>query len=485
MRALKTGGKRYGRGQAPWPITASLPRCLPGRGAGLPYILKMMRRFGLAFIVIVYMVVGALYALKTPTWEAPDEPAHYNYIAYLAEKGRFPVLQEGDYPHEYLEEIKAEQFPPEMSIDPIRYEFHQPPLYYLLAAPIYLATKPLTLAQQVVVLRIFSLLQGGALLIVAYLVVREVSPEREFLPLASVAFIATVPMHIAMSAAINNDALGELILALILWQCLLAMREGLGRERALSLGLLWAAALLTKTTIYVPAIASILVATFYLRRRGESILRYLGLVLGMGLALSIWWFIRNGLVYGGFDIFGWARHDAIVEGQPTTAEWMALYGAGKVVKDFFVISFKSFWAIFGWMGVLVDSRIYDLLFLASLAALLGVAIYANRLARGSERFTALQRWALSVSFLILLLVTASHVWYNLKFVQHQGRYLFPALIPIGLFFGLGLREWARLISNLTSVRETLVEWFFLTVFYLAFVLLDIVCLYGFIIPEFA
>lgn len=453
---------------------------------------KIVGRWALASIIVVYLILGVLYAVETPPWEAPDEPAHYNYIAYLAEKGRFPVLQGGDYPHEYLEEIKAAQFPPEMSIAPIRYEFHQPPLYYLLAAPIYLATKPLTLAQQVVVLRIFSLLQGGALLIVSYLVVKEVFPEREFLPLASVAFIATVPMHIAMSAAINNDTLGELILALMLWQCLLAMREGFG-ERVLSLGLLLALALLTKTTIYAPAIASILVAALYPWWKEKSILRHLGLILGLGLALSIWWFLRNGLVYGGFDIFGWACHDAIVVGQPTTAEWMARYGAGKVVKDFFVISFKSFWAIFGWMGILVDSRIYDLLFLVSLAALVGAGIYVNKLSRGSEILTARQRWGLSISLLIFLLVAVSHTWYNFKFVQHQGRYLFPALIPIGLFFALGLREWARLLARLTSSLrppnkaplEHAAERAVLALFYLGFLALDLVCLYKFIVPYFS
>lgn len=453
----------------------------------------MMRRFGLALIITVYMVLGALYAAKTPAWEAPDEPAHYNYIAYLGENGRFPVLQMGDYPHEYLEEIKAAQFPPEMSIAPIRYEFHQPPLYYLLAAPTYLVTKPLPLAQQVVALRLFSLLQGIALLIVSYFVVKEVFPESDFLPLTTVAFIATLPMHIAMSAAINNDTLGELILALILWQCLLAMREGLKGERTLTLGLLLGLALLTKTTIYAPAIASVLVAALYLRRREKATLRHLGLILGMGLALSAWWFIRNSLVYGGFDIFGWARHDAIVVGQPTTGEWIARYGTGKVVKNFFIVSFKSFWAIFGWMGVLVDSRIYDLLFLISLAVLLGAVLYIKRLAQGSETLTAPQRWALSILFLILLLVTASHVWYNFKFVQHQGRYLFPALIPIGLFFALGLREWARLLARLTSLLlplhearlEHVAEGAVLALFYLTFLALDLVCLYKFILPYFA
>jgi hypothetical protein len=86
-------------------------------------------RLLLPAIVSIYLVMGTLYAVYTPAWQAPDEPAHYNYIQLLAEQHRFPILKPGDYPAEYLEEIKAAGFPPEMSIAPIRYEFHQPPLY--------------------------------------------------------------------------------------------------------------------------------------------------------------------------------------------------------------------------------------------------------------------------------------------------------------------------------------------------------------------
>ena len=78
-------------------------------------------------ILAGYLVAAACYAVWTPAWQVPDEPAHYNYARFLAENGRFPVLQAGDYPHSYLEEIKARRFPPDMSIDPIRYESHQPP----------------------------------------------------------------------------------------------------------------------------------------------------------------------------------------------------------------------------------------------------------------------------------------------------------------------------------------------------------------------
>jgi hypothetical protein len=35
------------------------------------------------------------------------------------------------------------------------------------------------------------------------------------------------------------------------------------------------------------------------------------------------------------------------------------------------------------------------------------------------------------------------LWYNTQFVQHQGRYLFTALVPIGLAVALGWREALR------------------------------------------
>ena len=49
-------------------------------------------------ILLVYVFVGTLYAVYTPAWQAPDEPAHFNYIRHLAEQHRFPILKAGDYP---------------------------------------------------------------------------------------------------------------------------------------------------------------------------------------------------------------------------------------------------------------------------------------------------------------------------------------------------------------------------------------------------
>ena len=51
-----------------------------------------------------------------------------------------------------------------------------------------------------------------------------------------------------------------------------------------------------------------------------------------------------------------------------------------------------------------------------------------------------QFWVLGFLMLMLLAVAASYVWYNLKFVQHQGRYLLWGMLPISVFVALGWRE---------------------------------------------
>ena len=41
---------------------------------------------------------------------------------------------------------------------------------------------------------------------------------------------------------------------------------------------------------------------------------------------------------------------------------------------------------------------------------------------------------------MLMAVTASYAWYNIQFVQHQGRYFFWGLLPISAVVALGWRE---------------------------------------------
>jgi hypothetical protein len=492
---------------------------------------ERLGRLLLVGIILAYVALAAGYALGTPKWNNPDEPAHYNYIRHIATTGQLPILQMGDYNFAELEQLKAARFPDSMSIAGVRYEYHQPPLYYLLGAAIYKATASLPLPSQVLILRLFSAALGVLVLLVAYATAQEVFPGDQTMALATVAFVAFVPMHTAMTAAINNDTLAELILALLLWLSLRRLHDtDSPRRYVLLAGLLLGLGLLTKVTVYVGAVVLVAaeVGRFVQERDEVRGMRYevhsssliphpsfttslvsLVSVFSLALLLSLWWFARNAAVYGLFDLTGRLRHDAVVVGQPRTVLGL------EAARHFVVVTFQSFWAQFGWMGILVDQRIYLLLAVLTGLAALGLVLWiVQRLPQLPIR----QKWALGLLVLTFLLILAGLLQYNLTFIQAQGRYLFPAIVPVAIFFVLGLRELANrrwllpatlgvglatvymavrgrfllassaLLVLLASVAQWLLARFYAVVVLAALALallgLDLICLMRFVIPYF-
>jgi hypothetical protein len=112
------------------------------------------------------------------------------------------------------------------------------------------------------------------------------------------------------------------------------------------------------------------------------------------------------------------------------------------------------------MAVPMDRRTYLLLALLSVMALSGLIIWLMRVllierregrSEGEElaqvepkaALSSVQQQVLILMGSTVLLILLGYGWYNLTFVQFQGRYLFPGLIPLGLFFSIGLNEILR------------------------------------------
>ncbi len=402
-------------------------------------------------ILVAYLAIGTLYASLTPAWQAPDEPAHYNYVRYLATKPGFPELVMGCYDQPYLEQLKSRRFPPELPIDNLCYEFHQPPLYYLLARPIFILSNG-----SLVALRLLSVVLGGGVVALAFFIGQTIFPNRLVIAWGTMAFVAFVPMHLAILASVNNDALAELILAVLL---LLLSRRLLTTDPPslwgdVRLGALLGIGLVTKMTVYValPLVAVTLWLAFRgSRQPGETgywarrLIKQAGLIYGLAFVIALPWYIRNAVLYGNFDILGLARHDQVVVGQLRTADFMTEVGGAAYLGQFVTTTFHSFWGQFGWMAVPMDGRTYLFLTWLTLLALggligFGQGVLSAQVASPDYDLSTGQRRALTLMALTIILMGLAYGWYNLTFVQFQGRYLFPALIPLGLFFSLGLSE---------------------------------------------
>lgn len=415
----------------------------------------------LGLIFAAYLGLAAGYALATPRWNNPDEPAHFNYLREVAETGRLPVLQVGDWDAELLERQKASRFPDDAAIDSIRYEGHQPPLYYLIAGAAYRLTDGLPLGTQILALKGLSILLGGGVVASAYAAGRIMWPKRPAVALLAAATAAFVPMHTAMAAAINNDSLGNALAALTCLALLKGVRTRFDDRTTIVLGLLLGALVLTKLTSYfwVPLALAVVSWTEieHIRAAGHaasawSVARRPILATAVAAGVSGWWLVRNVAVYGWTDPLAAARHDAVVVGQP---RWEQLdLGAGDYLAR---VIFRSFWGQFGWMGVVLEDRLYLLYLALTLLAALGLA--GVGLDRMRSRYPAeptdveRRRWragAYGVLCGAILLAIGALAYYNTRFIQAQGRYLFPALVPIAVLLSIG---WCRVANGVCGRRR--------------------------------
>ncbi len=397
----------------------------------------------LVLLLLAYFTVGAAYACLTPPWQVPDEPAHYNYIRQLAEDHRLPVMEIGDYDQAYLSRLTAEHFPPNLSIERLEYEDHQPPLYYLLLAPFYVLG-----GGSLRILRLVTLLFGAAAIAFTIRLVEELFPEDRGFALFVGGLMAFVPQYVAMTAGVNNDALGIAFLTAWLW---LGMRYLRGATPAWMVGLLTGLLLLTKGTAYITLPLLPLLLVLRKRRAGfgwrPTAHEALSLILPALVLGGMWW-VRNVSLYGWPDLTGQLRHAQVVVGQPRTRDWIAQRGAIAFFRRAIVTTFRSFWGQFGWMGVVMDARLYRA------AAILTVLGGWGALLAWVETFgTSLpprRRDALILLGSEVALTVALYLGYNVEFVQHQGRYLFPALPTLMTALALGLRR----LSDPPAARAT-------------------------------
>ncbi len=419
-------------------------------------------RLWLLLITLAYIAVATNFAVQTPLWQAPDEPAHYNYIAHIATERSLPVLRVGDYDQAYRDHLLRKNFPAELSVAPLRYESYQPPLYYLVGAVVYALSDGSLIA-----LRLFGVALGVGIILLSYYCLSLVFPDKPLVTLGATAFTAFLPMHVAVTASVTNDVFAELLLLALMAVLLRWTRQQFMQPAStnpashyplLWLGLLLGLGLLTKIYAYVfiPLTLLAVVATIWHQHRTWAGfwagVRLSLWVLVPALLLGLPWWLRSMQLYGGWDILGLTWHDSVVVGQPRTSEWISDHGVMPYSERAFRFTFQSFWGIFGWMGVFLDERIYTAMLMFTGVLFLGLLWTLIRLISGKPDtdIDDYQRWVLFFFGLIILAVAAAYIWYNTKFVQHQGRYFFWGLLPISTFVALGWREVMRPLQGLIT-----------------------------------
>ncbi len=405
-----------------------------------------------ALIILGYGIVGILFATQTPAWQAPDEPAHFNYVAQVTDSC-CPLVEEGDWQSEYQQQLTSVKFHPEYldRLDTIQYEDHQPPLYYLLATLPYVLTDGSLIA-----VRLFSTLLGGIVVVLTYMIGKRVLPNKPQVALGAMALVAFQPQHLSIITSVNNDALAEVVIAVaLLWIVRYLQTD---KVPVWQLGLIMAMGLMTKTTTYFLAgvIPLAILLKWHAQQQSPRLLIrawtvFLVIALGIG---GLWW-VRNISVYGFPDFLALGAHDEIVADQKRTADYIAENGIDTYTREMIRVTFNSFWGQFGWMAVPLDNVLGGWIYRGfAILMLVGASgLVIARLPRKSEatanpeaRRTQLNMWV--VLTVMIILAVLAYLYYNSEFLQFQGRYMFAGLIPFALVIMYGVDAWRdRLLSR--------------------------------------
>jgi hypothetical protein len=458
---------------APVPTTSPQARAIVGP-ATTTLVLGAILLFGLAARLLV--------AFTMAPWQSPDEPKHFEYIRVLTDlkatlwaERRLPRLTD-DQPKlqrdiivslaashywESIHQPTPKPLPTRFaSVWPDTYtQLHRPSLYYFLAAPILLPFTDADLETQVRIVRLVSVALSMLTLGVVYLTLRVAVPRDPFVPLAGLAFVAMLPMHIYMSASINNDNLEGLFGSLVCLGLVWGLCRGFSLKVWLLVLVAFGLGLMTKRGIVGLGPVIGLAGLFWLPS-----LR--GWRLGLGLALlGLAGFV--GLVV--FDAVGpmlgpgqllpaSLREKLIAYALNDPTQLLRLFQGDPHAQDIVQLIlghqwllFWGFWGAFGWYSVLLSPALYTWLAVVTGLGVLGFMVWLGRriwagwgpagtAARATARRDVMVGLlCLAATLVMLALAEGERLAYFTAAQIPQGRYLFVVLGPIALALAIGAR----------------------------------------------
>lgn len=297
-------------------LNMSLIICMLALLALLPLgWIAIRRRFGLTISgplwpLLFFQIVATFYAFMTPPWLMPDEPQHMMYAELVRRggteltqqlaTGRFPeneaaLLESLDAYRSVLRsarqsemgrwlpgadaELAKEQLPGVS-------ELGHPPMYYVVASGLTAPFADADVRGRLALLRVFGVMLTGWAVWLCGAAGRMLWPTRRRLAEAPLALAAGLPTLATFAGAVNNDAMANLVGALIIVLIAAAATGWMGRRPWLwTAGLATAvvAALATKRTL-LPLLLAVPIAL--LLRHALTLRRALMLVIVTQLSVA-------------------------------------------------------------------------------------------------------------------------------------------------------------------------------------------------------
>ncbi|HEX9996778.1 MAG TPA: glycosyltransferase family 39 protein [Abditibacterium sp.] len=388
--------------------------------------------------LLFYFALTAALIARIPLGASPDEAAHWQYVDYLVQNGKLPVFKG--------------QIPPAPG-----YEFHQPPLYYALCAPLW---KMAGAGVQNYLCRAVSLVCGLLTIWVIWNAARLVFPSNWRIAGLAAGLSALWPLHQGIGAGSNNDGLGGLLCALMFFLVARLWRYGCVWRDVLLLGLVSGLGILTKNTTLSVAAASF--GALFFAARGSENQNTPRPILAVGAAILLMFLVggpllaRNHVIYG--DALAQGVFKATFRQSSPGPQEFAQIGIDSLdyFSKFVTVAFCTTWGFFGGPNAVITAtklfsprpilpQIWLVPFMALFFALPFAAIVGWRKRDENDEEDSTQKAILASFGVGILLVALAWAQFGAQyFAGAQARYGHGALLPICILLAAG---WARLWGN--------------------------------------
>jgi len=400
----------------------------------------------LVFTLANHLLWSALIPFAGFPHGAPDEIHHFEVTRFIYKTGQVPIFG----PDKDLY-IRVRPGAEDNVFNRIYGWYAMFPSGTYILSGLFMRILPLTLypPQQIFVARLFSVVCNLCLVYFAYRIANHIFPRDRFLGWGLPVLVSMIPQVVFVGSYHNPDVL---TMAATTASMLLGLRllggKGVNWTDAILLGLalsLVAVAKLNGWLVSFLFTGIILLLHTSSNRMSRALMVRLILVAVPPILTLISWFTFQQQHYGDIlarDVFSasWSadRPFLIPFAQQGYSPLSFL-----MRTNWLEMTFKSFWGIFGYMSVQLHPVFYWGLLLMCLASLGGlIKGGVSRIKRGGLDIRSRQTQVLGIFAFVTMVLIAVAAYQSLyNDYQPQGRYLFPALVPICLFLLLGWREF--------------------------------------------
>lgn len=438
----------------------------------MKFIKKNFFIFSLAFCSLF---LYSIWAVIIPFNQAPDELHRYDIADFIFKYHTLPIA--GDDRLYY-------------GVHGITYAVF-PYLPYIIGAVFMIIFDNIfDINNMYLVHRLVSVISGTLSVCLVYKICEGMNFEKKFSRFVS-CFFAVIPGYSFVNSYVNQDSFSICVNLLIIYIWLKCLKSNWSSKYIALLGVGLSVCLLTYMNGYViiPATMLLLLRTYFRFTRKEFFKKIALLVIPI-IIISGWWFIRNYVLYDG-DFIGMRQSNMLSEQlgidelKPSNRQTMVKQGVSltEMVFEYHWLSstYKSFWGTFGYMDKWMDEKYYTAISVIHFISLIGCFFIIARILRKilkKEKSIVdfLRDSTLHLLLLVIIFLSVALSLYYSYFsdFQPQGRYIYPALFPIILYFCLGLKE----IVN-SKFRD-----FIYTLSVLAMLFLNLYCLAKILIPSY-